>query len=60
MQKNLTGKAQGATGYMSIVAMLIESYALESIWLLAVVILREHSVFSFFVESVLYIEVSSL
>jgi hypothetical protein len=59
-KKNLTGRAQGSTGYMNIVAMLIESYALESIWLLAMpVVSGGGGVSAFFVESAVYIEVSS-
>jgi len=35
----MAGKSQGSTAHMNIVAIIIESYVLESIWLLAVVIL---------------------
>jgi hypothetical protein len=44
---------------MKIVAMIIESYALESTWLLLMVILWQQGVSDFFDESVVYIEVSS-
>jgi hypothetical protein len=45
---------------MSVVAMLIESYALESTWLVVMAILQNRSVLYFFAESSIYIEVSSL
>jgi hypothetical protein len=44
---------------MDVVAMLIESYILESLWLLIAVIIRNEVASVFFNESVLYIEVSS-
>jgi hypothetical protein len=44
---------------MNIVAMIIESYALETIWLLAVAVMWNHVAKIFFSESVPYIEVSS-
>jgi hypothetical protein len=46
--------------YIDIVAMLIESYALESVWLLVEVIVSNHIVFTFFNESVRYIQVRLL
>jgi hypothetical protein len=57
--KTVTGKAQGSTGYVNIVSMLVESYALEPIWLLMGAILRNLAVGAFFAESVRYIEVSA-
>jgi hypothetical protein len=60
MQHNSTGKTQGSAGYLNIVAMLIESYALESIWLLAIAMTANQGIsVIFFAESVYYIEVSS-
>jgi multisubunit Na+/H+ antiporter MnhC subunit len=56
--KNFAGKAQGSDGYMTIVAMLIESYALESVWLLTSVIISKQAASLFFLGSVPYIEVS--
>jgi hypothetical protein len=56
--KKLAGKSQGSAGYMHVVVMLIESYVLESIWLLAMVIFFDQAVFSFFGASLFYIEVS--
>jgi hypothetical protein len=44
---------------MNIVAIIIESYALESTWLLIVSIFWHHAVIPFFSKSVRYIEVSS-
>jgi hypothetical protein len=55
----LAGKSQGSTGYLNIVAMIIESYVLESVWLLVMVILWNQSAGAFFTESSVYIEVSS-
>jgi hypothetical protein len=58
--KILAGKSQGSAGYLDIVAMIIESYVLESAWLLAVVIFWENlPASSFFSESNAYIEVGS-
>jgi hypothetical protein len=56
--KASTGKSQGSTGYMNIVAMIIESYALESTWLLITVIIQNRVDSAFFNESTVYIEVS--
>jgi hypothetical protein len=44
---------------MNIVAMIIESYVLESVWLLAEVIFWNHPGVVFFDESTAYIEVGS-
>jgi hypothetical protein len=51
---------QGSTGYMNVVAILIESYAMESIWLLVLTIIgnRVVTVAIFFQETVHYIEVN--
>jgi hypothetical protein len=57
--KGLTGTTQGSSGYMNAVAILIESYALESIWLLAGAIIWGTVTLIFFDESVFYIEVRS-
>jgi hypothetical protein len=45
---------------MNVVAMIIESYALESIWLLvlSIIKIRNVAMTGFFAESVVYIEVS--
>ncbi|EKM74626.1 hypothetical protein AGABI1DRAFT_95488 [Agaricus bisporus var. burnettii JB137-S8] len=51
------GEANGSAGYIKIVAMLIESYTLESIWLLAEAILLLHPVTIVFAESRNYIEI---
>ncbi|XP_006455506.1 hypothetical protein AGABI2DRAFT_121424 [Agaricus bisporus var. bisporus H97] len=56
-QKKLIGEANGSAGYMKIVAILIESYALESAWLLIVAIISSHPESSFFGENSLYIEI---
>ncbi|XP_006455507.1 hypothetical protein AGABI2DRAFT_145634 [Agaricus bisporus var. bisporus H97] len=52
-----TGEANGSAGYMKIVAMLIESYALESIWILTQTIVLFHPVLAFFAESRPYIQI---
>jgi hypothetical protein len=44
---------------MNVVAMLIESYALETIWLLATIFTQNQVAVVFFAEYVFYIEVSS-
>jgi hypothetical protein len=56
--KNFAGKEQGSDGYMTVVAMLIESYALESAWELMGIIIRNQGAAIFFTESTTYIEVS--
>jgi hypothetical protein len=55
----LAGKSQGSTGYLNIVAMIIESYVLESVWLLALVTVWKQPEQVFFGESSTYIEVGS-
>lgn len=57
-KKNLIGKANGSAGYMKIVAILVESYALESVWILAQAILFYNKVSIFLYESRTYIAVS--
>jgi hypothetical protein len=56
--KNLTGKSQGSSGYMNVVTILIESYALESIWILMGGIIWGQVVSFWFIESEHYIVVS--
>ncbi|EKM75912.1 hypothetical protein AGABI1DRAFT_131811 [Agaricus bisporus var. burnettii JB137-S8] len=56
-QRNLLGKANGSAGYLKIVAMLIESYSLESIWILMRVILYPHLVSVAFLEGGTYIQI---
>ncbi|EKM75863.1 hypothetical protein AGABI1DRAFT_131770 [Agaricus bisporus var. burnettii JB137-S8] len=56
-QRKLIGEANGSAGYMKIVAMLIESYALESIWILTQTIVLFHPVLAFFAESRPYIQI---
>ncbi|KAF7760977.1 hypothetical protein Agabi119p4_10386 [Agaricus bisporus var. burnettii] len=59
-QRKLIGKSQQlSTPYMSVVAMLIESYAVESIWAIIFVILfaRRHPMLQFFGNTQPYIEI---
>ncbi|KAF7762320.1 hypothetical protein Agabi119p4_8913 [Agaricus bisporus var. burnettii] len=56
-QRKLIGEVNGSAGYMKIVAMLIESYALESIWILTQTIVLFHPVLAFFAESRPYIQI---
>jgi hypothetical protein len=55
---NLAGRSQGSTGYMNVVAIIIELYVLESAWLLLMAIFLHHAVIPFFSRSVRLIEVS--
>ncbi|XP_006455141.1 hypothetical protein AGABI2DRAFT_180326 [Agaricus bisporus var. bisporus H97] len=55
IQGATTGKANGSAGYMKIVAILVESYALESVWILAQAILFYNKVSIFLYESRTYI-----
>jgi hypothetical protein len=56
--ENWAGQTQASVGYMRNVALLVESYVLESVWLLAVAILWTSAASNFFGETVIYIEVS--
>ncbi|EKM75189.1 hypothetical protein AGABI1DRAFT_132440 [Agaricus bisporus var. burnettii JB137-S8] len=59
-QRKLIGKSQQlSTPYMGVVAMLIESYAVESIWAIIFVILfaRRHPMLQFFGNTQPYIEI---
>ncbi|KAF7760981.1 hypothetical protein Agabi119p4_10390 [Agaricus bisporus var. burnettii] len=58
-QKKLIGKSQLSTPYMTVVAMLIESYAVESTWaiLLLIFLHLRHPMRQFFVETQLYVEI---
>ncbi|EKM75896.1 hypothetical protein AGABI1DRAFT_109134 [Agaricus bisporus var. burnettii JB137-S8] len=51
-----TGEAQAFTGYMNIVTVLIQSYAIESMWLLTAEIIHAHPATTFFIETSPYIE----
>lgn len=55
------GKPQLSTPYMKVVTMLIESYAMESIWIILLVILLAlyHPMQQFFADTQLYIEVNT-
>ncbi|KAF7760991.1 hypothetical protein Agabi119p4_10400 [Agaricus bisporus var. burnettii] len=58
-QRKLIGKSQLSTPYMNVVAMLIESYAVESTWTILHVILLDlrHPALQFFADTRLYIEI---
>ncbi|KAF7760980.1 hypothetical protein Agabi119p4_10389 [Agaricus bisporus var. burnettii] len=57
--KKLIGESQPPTSYMNVVAMLIESYAVESTWTIAIVILfnLSHPTLQFFGDTQPYIEI---
>ncbi|XP_006455455.1 hypothetical protein AGABI2DRAFT_121383 [Agaricus bisporus var. bisporus H97] len=56
-QRKLLGEANGSAGYLKIVAMLIESYALESMWTLMRAILYPRPVSAAFIEGSTYIQI---
>ncbi|XP_006457469.1 hypothetical protein AGABI2DRAFT_181669 [Agaricus bisporus var. bisporus H97] len=47
----IAGQVNGSPGYIKIIAMLVESYALESIWVLLAAIFFLHGAAIFFLES---------
>lgn len=54
------GESQISVGYISIVAMLVESYAAESVWLFVAILINgpsDHPVVIFFGDTATYIEV---
>ncbi|EKM76807.1 hypothetical protein AGABI1DRAFT_130838 [Agaricus bisporus var. burnettii JB137-S8] len=59
LQSMLLGKSQLSTPYMSVIAMLVESYAMESIWtiLLGALNSLNHPATQFFGDTQAYIEI---
>ncbi|KAF7776616.1 hypothetical protein Agabi119p4_5009 [Agaricus bisporus var. burnettii] len=56
----LIGESQISVGYISIVAMLVESYAAESVWLFVAILINgpsDHPVVIFFGDTATYIEI---
>ncbi|KAF7760990.1 hypothetical protein Agabi119p4_10399 [Agaricus bisporus var. burnettii] len=60
-QRKLMGKFQSSTPYINVVAMLIESYAMESTWIILSVIFVniKHPMTLFFGDTQVYIKVNS-